>query len=76
MVRMALRFLVFLTTVQFLAIQYPSRDHPSSVQDTGVKWKIGGTAEVTWQVLNNRKLRHHSLLPSHLSSDPQFSHAR
>jgi hypothetical protein len=24
--------------------------------DTGVKWKIGGTAEVTWQVLNNRKL--------------------
>ncbi len=28
--------------------------------DTGVKWKIGGTAEVTWQVLNNRK-HHHSI---------------
>jgi hypothetical protein len=75
MVRAALQFLVSRTTVQFRVFQYPSPDHPSSVQDTGVKWKIGGTAEVTWQVLNNRKLRRHSLLPSHLSSDPQFLHA-
>ena len=33
--------------------------------DTGVKWKIGGTAEVTWQVLNNRKHCRDSLPPAY-----------
>ena len=38
--------------------------------DTGVKWKIGGTAEVTWQVLNNRK-HHRRPRPSSLPPAPR-----